>query len=132
MHFSAVTAVVLATLATGTQAWQVTAYSNVGNCKANRDSTYRVISGATNNGACMTFGGSMPNTSCREYVNGGSSNRGCRGGFNARSAILEAGNCIVYDQPNSPWSVTTGVPSSPSHALVKRDLTKQDLVPAIL
>ncbi|CAG7557863.1 unnamed protein product [Fusarium equiseti] len=100
MHFTSITAVVLATLATGTQAWQVTAYNNVANCKANKGSTYRIISGATNNEACITFGGSMPNTSCREYRNGGSSNGDCSGGFDVRSMIQEAGNCIVFDQPN--------------------------------
>ncbi|GKU09084.1 hypothetical protein FLAG1_10083 [Fusarium langsethiae] len=101
MHFSSVTAVVLATLATGSQAWQVTAYNNGANCKATSSSTYRVISGATNNNGCMTFGGSMKGIKCTEYINGGKSNRGCGGtGFNARSMILEAGRCVVYDQPN--------------------------------
>ncbi|RBR26144.1 uncharacterized protein FIESC28_01035 [Fusarium coffeatum] len=100
MHFTSITAVVLATLATGTQAWQVTAYNNVGNCKANRQSTYRIISGAGNNEACINFSGGNANTKCTEYLNGGTSNRGCNGGFDVRSMIQEAGNCIVYDSPN--------------------------------
>ncbi|KAF5229343.1 hypothetical protein FAUST_10465 [Fusarium austroamericanum] len=100
MHFSAVTTVVLAALCTGTQAWQVTAYNNVGNCKANRQSTYRVISGATNNNKCITFDGNMPDTGCRQYNNGGTSNGGCSGSLIPRSMITEAGRCVVYDQPN--------------------------------
>ena len=78
----------------------VTAYNNVGNCKANKQSTYRIISGAGNNEACINFSGGNANTKCTEYLNGGTSNRGCNGGFNVRSMIQEAGNCIVYDQPN--------------------------------
>ncbi|UZP40480.1 hypothetical protein NXS19_008296 [Fusarium pseudograminearum] len=91
MHFSAVTAVVLAALCTGTQAWQVTAYNNVGNCKANRQSTYRVISGATNNDKCITFDGNMPDTSCRQYNNGGTSNGGCSGSIRGQQWSYQQG-----------------------------------------
>ncbi|KAM0229103.1 hypothetical protein ACHAPO_010258 [Fusarium lateritium] len=100
MHFPSVTAVVLATLCTGTQAWQITAYNNVNNCNANRDSSYRIYSGATNNNACMTIDGNMPGSSCRQYWNGGSNNGGCSGTLTARSILQEAGRCVVYDQAN--------------------------------
>ncbi|KAG8668269.1 hypothetical protein FPOAC2_07561 [Fusarium poae] len=100
MHFSTVTAVVLGALCTGTQAWQITAYNNVNNCKANRDSSYQVISGANNNDGCMTFGQGMGGVNCRQYYNGGSSNGACTGTPNVRSLLQEAGRCVVYDQAN--------------------------------
>ncbi|KAG2169031.1 hypothetical protein JADG_008770 [Aureobasidium aubasidani] len=99
MHFSTVSAVVIATLCATSQAWEVIAYDNVWSCKADKNTKYRSITGANTLTGCQTFGKSMPNTGCREYRNGGSSNGNC--GPEALipwSVYMKGGNCVVWDQ----------------------------------
>jgi hypothetical protein len=73
----------------------VTAYSNVEDCNPNDNTEYQILEG--NQGNCYTFGWSMPGVSCGHYVNGGASNKGCKGLFTAIAMYAhENTNCFFY------------------------------------
>jgi hypothetical protein len=78
----------------------VTAYDNTYSCDPDGNTRYRVITGASNLGNCMTFDQNMPGTGCREYRNGGTSNGGCdSGSLIPKSVFLRGGRCVLFNQP---------------------------------
>ncbi|KAG8670620.1 hypothetical protein FPOAC2_09993 [Fusarium poae] len=95
MRFSIATSIAVLATVSNVSAWHLTAYSNVENCDPNGETEYQILEG--NQGNCYTFGWSMPGVSCGHYINGGASNKACKGLFTAIAMYAhENTECFFY------------------------------------
>ncbi|ORY16204.1 hypothetical protein BCR34DRAFT_597769 [Clohesyomyces aquaticus] len=80
-------------------------------CEADIESTYRIISGASN-GTCYTFDGGMPATNCAEYTKGGAEGpTGCTGSsLLPKSVHQKNGNlpCTFYTDESRKGDLVHG------------------------
>ncbi|KAK4223584.1 hypothetical protein QBC38DRAFT_516570 [Podospora fimiseda] len=99
MKLSVITIQLLGLVATGVDAWKVTAFDKVASCSINGEPRRRVITGAPTLNGCMTFDRDMPGTGCVEHSGGRTG--GCTTGSLFPKAIeFWATKCLAFRRDN--------------------------------